>query len=391
MQQVAQSLVVLSLTRSALAVGAVGIAGSLPLLLLTLHGGIVADRYDRRRILIVTQTALGALAVVFALLISGEVIAYWHVLLLALLLGTAAAFEIPASQAFVPELVDEEELPQAVALNAAAFNAARLVGPALAGLAIALAGTAAAFTANAVSFLAVIGVLVSMRGHPTVSREVPASARQAMQEGLVYVRQRRYLAGLIGFAGITSLLVFPHITVLLPLYVTDVLGAGPGWVGGMLSCIGFGSLLGALAMLKAGRSPRGGRRRIVLSAAGMALGLLGLALARTPLIAAPVAIGLAFCLSLGMAQIATRVQQLAPDEMRGRIMSIYALAVTGTTPLAVLIVSALAEGVGQSTALLTCAIVYAIGSAVIIGGFLRTEAAAPVPDVATAENLAPTR
>lgn len=381
MQQVAQSLVVLTLTHSALAVGAVGIAGSLPLLLLTLHGGIVADRFDRRHILLVTQSALGVWAVIFALLISRGIIAYWQIVILALLLGTTAAFEIPASQAFVPELVDEEHLPQAVVLNSAAFNAARLVGPALAGVVIALAGTAAAFTANAVSFLAVIGVLVSMRGHPTASRAVPSSARQAMAEGLAYVRQRPYLAGLIGFAGLTSLLVFPHITVLLPLYVTDVLGAGPGWVGGMLSCIGFGSLLGALAMLKVGRSPTGARHRILLAAAGMGLGLLGLALARHPVVAVPAAVGLAFCLSLGMAQIATLVQQLAPDALRGRITSLYALAVTGTTPLAVLLVSVLAEGVGQSTALLLCAVAYGLGIAAIIAGFLWTDVPAPVVDV----------
>jgi MFS family permease len=374
MQQVALSLVVLSLTHSALAVGAVGIAGSLPLLLFTLHGGIVADRYDRRRILLVTQSALGGCALIFALLISRDLIAYWQILTLALLLGITSAFEIPASQAFVPELVDPDDLPQAIALNSAAFNAARLVGPALAGLTIAVAGTAAAFTANAVSFLAVIAVLISMRGHQCVTRDVPPSVRQALHDGLGYVRQRPYLAGLIGFAGLTSLLVFPHITVLLPLYVTEVLGAGPGWVGGLLSCIGGGSLLGALAMLKAGRSPRGIRRRLILAAAGMVLGLLGLAVARTPLVAAPTAVGLAFCLSVGMAQIATRVQQLAPDELRGRILSIYALAFTGMTPIAVLLVSVLTERVGQAQALLICAIVYGIGITVIIAGLVRTEA-----------------
>lgn len=382
MQQVAQSLVVLTLTRSALAVGAVGIAGSLPLLLLTLHGGIVADRYDRRHILLVTQTALGLCAVAFAVLIERDIIAYWQVVILALLLGTCMAFEIPAGQAFVPELVDEEHLPQAVALNAAAFNAARLVGPALAGVVIALAGTAAAFTANAVSFLAVIGVLVSMRGHPSTHREVPPSARQALAEGLAHVRQRPYLAGLIAFAGLTSLLVFPHITVLLPLYVTEVLGAGPGWVGGMLSCIGLGSLVGALAMLKVGRSATGARHRILLAAAGMALGLLGLGLARTPVLAAPAAVGLAFCLSLGMAQIATLVQQLAPDTLRGRITSLYALAVTGTTPIAVLLVALLAEGVGQAGALLLCALAYGLGIGTIIAGLLWTEAPAPVVEAA---------
>jgi hypothetical protein len=204
---------------------------------------------------------------------------------------------------------------------------------------------------------------------------VPPAAGQALRQGLGYVRRRPHLTGLIGFAGVTSLLVFPHITVLLPLYVTEVLGAGPGWVGGMLSCIGFGSLLGALAMLKAGRSARGARRRIELSAVGLALGLLGLGMARNPLVAAPVAVGLAFCLSLGMAQVATRVQQLAPDDLRGRIVSLYALAVTGTAPVAVLAVSVLAEVVGQAATLLVCGVGYAAGIAALDVAFLRVDPA----------------
>jgi MFS family permease len=385
MQQVAQSLVVLSLTHSALAVGAVGIAGSLPLLLLTLHGGIMADRYDRRKILIVTQTALGTFAAIFALLISSGAISYWQVILLALMLGVTTAFEIPASQAFVPELVNSDELPQAIALNSAAFNGARLVGPALAGVAIAVAGIAAAFAINAVSFLAVIAVLVSMRGRPAVTREVAPSARQALEAGLTYVRQRPQLAGLIGFAGVTSLLIFPHITVLLPLYVTEVLDAGPGWVGGLLSCIGFGSLLGALTMLKAGRSPRGAKRRIALAAGGMTLGMAGLSVAQSPFIAAPIAILLAFSLSLGMAQVATRVQQMATDEIRGRIMSIYALAFTGITPIAVLLVSGLAESVGQAESLLICAIAYGVGIAALFTVLLRSTSSQtnPEPELAS--------
>ena len=373
MQQVAQSLVVLSLTTSALAIGAVGIAGSVPLLLLTLHGGIVADRYDRRRILLAAQATLAVLAATFAVLIAGGGVAYWHIVVLAVLLGTTTAFELPAGQAFVPELVGSEELPQAIALNSAAFNAARLVGPALAGVAIATVGLAAAFAANAVSFLAVIAVLLGMRGHRVRPRDVPPSALRAMGQGIGYVRSQPQLAGLIGLAGATSLLVFPHVTVLLPLYVTGVLGAGSGWVGGMLSCIGFGSLLGALTMLKAGRSSRGARRRIGGAAAGMALGLVGLAVARDPLAAAPVAVLLAFCMSLGMAQVATTIQQLAPDELRGRIMSVYALAVTGTTPLAVLVVSGSAEAVGQPWTLLACGVAYAAGTAVLAVAFLRAE------------------
>ena len=371
MQQVAQSLVVLTLTTSALAVGAVGVVGSLPMLVLMLHAGVVADCYNRRIILLATQAALGIFAVTFAALVYMDIVAYWQIIVLALLLGITASFELPASQSFIPELVGPDDLPQAIALNSAAFNGARLIGPALAGVVIAVAGLAAAFVANALSFLAVIGVLLTMRGYGDCRRSTPVRGAEALREGLAYVRCRPHLLGLIGFAGATSLLVFPHITVLLPLYVTEVLGAGPGWVGGLLSCIGLGSLTGALAMLKAGRSPRGVTRRLALSACGVTLGLLGLSLARNPLLAVPAAAVLAFSVSLGMAQVSTRVQQLAPDELRGRITSIHALSFAGVTPFAVLLVSAQAEVVGLPTTLLVCAVGYALCGVVLFLRFLR--------------------
>ena len=388
MQQVAQGWVVLTLTSSALAIGAVSIVGSLPMLLLTLTGGVVADRYDKRQILIGTQTVLGLLAGVFALLVATDAITYWQIVLLAILLGITAAFEMPASQAFIPELVDRDEMQEAIALNSAAFNGSRLIGPAMAGLLIAVVGVAAAFAANALSFLAVIGVLLSMRGRAVARHGVPGNVGSAMREGLVYVRARPVLIGLIGITGLTSLLVFPNLAVLMPLYVTEVLGVGPAWLGIMMSCSGGGSLVGSLALLRGQRTVADAKRRIRMSAIGVTIGLLGLAAARSPILAMPAVIVLSFSLSLGMAQIATRVQELAPDAMRGRVMSIHGLAFTGVMPFAVLLVSATAEGIGQPATLLSAAVAYALLAVILYALFVRRDEPLPEPETQAAPGLA---
>jgi len=371
MQQVASSLVVLTLTTSALAVGAINVVASLPMLLLTLNGGVLADRYDKRLILLTTQSLLAGYALVFAALIALDVLAYWQIVVLAVLTGITAAYELPASQAFTPELVDREELPEAIALNGAAFNSARLVGPALAGVAIAVVGLAAAFVANALSFVVVLAVLVGMRSRPITRHPVPARAGAALREGLGYVRGERAMVGLTGLVGLTALLVFPHLFVLLPLYVTDVLGGRDLWVGLIMSSAGGGSLVGSLMLLRGDRGDEAVLRRLRFSAGGVAVGLLALGLARTPWLAAPAAAVLSCAVSLGMAQAATTVQQRSPDALRGRVMSVHTLAFSGVMPFAVLLVSGASELAGQPAALVVSSALYGLGAAVLYRRFTR--------------------
>lgn len=371
MQQVASSLVVLTLTSSAVAIGAISVLASLPMLLLTLSGGVLADRHDKRLILLATQSLLAGFAVIYAGLLAFDVLAYWQIAVLAILSGTTAAYELPASQAFTPELVDREDLPQAIALNGAAFNGARLMGPAVAGVAIAATSLTTAFIGNALSFLAVIGVLLSMRGRSVARHAVPAKAGTALREGLTYVRGQPALVGLTGLVGLTSLLVFPHLFVLLPLYVTDVLGARELWVGVIMSCAGGGSLVGSIAILRGDRGDAAALRRVRLAGIGVATGLLVLGLVRTPWLAAPGAAVLSFSVSLGMSQAATTVQQRAPDALRGRVMSIHSLAFTGVMPFAVLLVSGATELLGQPMALLGCAVAYALGAVAFYRRLIR--------------------
>lgn len=364
MQHVGISLVVLSLTTSAFAIGAINVASALPLLIFGLAGGVLADRRDRRQILIVTQILFSLYALAFAWLIWTDSLQYWHIVVVAVLAGITAAYELPAGQAFVPELVDREDLPQAIALNSAVFNATRIIGPAFAATAIAAFGLASAFLINAMTFLVVIWVLLSFRGL-VVRRPVPpkGAGGSALRDGLAYVRGRGDLVGLVLLTSVISFLVFPNAIVLMPLYITEVLGADEGWVGIMLSVVGVGSLTGSFVLLRGSRLEHAAGRRLKIGLTGLVVGLAWLSVARDPLLAAPGVAVLGFSFSLSNAQIQTRVQQIAPDELRGRVLSILSLAFNGVMPFSTVIVSGAAEIAGLPVMLATCATLLALGAA----------------------------
>lgn len=366
MQSVGIQLVVLSLTTSAFLIGAINVVSALPLLLFSLGGGVLADRMDRRRILITTQSLLGVLSLFYAWLIWSGRIEYWHILVLAAFAGTVAAFDLPASQAFVSELVPMRELPQAIALNSASFNSTRIVGPALAAVAIGALGLVSAFLVNAVTLLAPIGTLVRLR-KILPKREIPktgGSGIGALKEGLRYVRSEEGLMGLILLQGTISFFVSPNLLVLLPLYVTNVLGGGDSWVGIALSAMGGGSLVGALVLLRGSRLESAAARRLTIALGGLCLGLGWVALSQSPLMAIPGIMISGFSFSMGNSQIMTRLQQSAREEMRGRVMSLNSLAFNGVMPFSTLGISGLAQFfglhlvMGLSAALLALGAVY---------------------------------
>jgi MFS family permease len=363
MQNVGSSLVVLSLTTSAIAIGAINVAAALPLLLFGLAGGVMADRRDRRLILICTQALMAVYALIYATLILVGVLEYWHIIVLAVLGGTTAAYELPASQAFVPELVDREDLPEAIALNSAVFNATRIVGPAIAATAIAVFGLASAFLINAFSFVIVIWVLASFRGL-VVRRPKPSSqdGSSALRDGIAYVRSREDLVGLVLLTSLLSFLVFPNAIVLMPLYVMEVLGADAKWVGIMLSVIGGGSLIGSFALLRGSKLERAAGRRMRTALVGLVVGLLWLAIARNAYLAIPGVAVLGFSFALANSQIQTRVQQISPDDLRGRVLSIVSLAFNGVMPFATIIVAGAAELAGQPLVLAVSGALSAVGT-----------------------------
>jgi MFS family permease len=358
MQAFAQGWVVTSLTTSAFALGLVNFASSIPTLVLMPFGGVLADRVDRRRILIFTQWAMLLLALAMGFLVQTHRLQLWHVYGIALLLGIATAYDLPAYQSFYPQLVEREDLPQAIALNQAAFHGSRIIGPAAASALVALWGTAAAFFANGASFVAVLVSLGMVRPRPPRPGASQGSVWSFMGEGFQYVRERPNVQAILGLTGITTLCVFPNMAVLTPFYARHILHVGPRGLGWMMSMSGTGALLGAGLLLTV---PAHGRvTRIAMAAAIILVTLSILAWSHALwLSAAAIALqSLAISTSLGLASI--MVQEIVPDALRGRVMSLYSLMFTGVMPFASLLVTRLADGIGMRHELQIAAVVYGV-------------------------------
>lgn len=357
MQQFAQGWVVTTLVPSALALASVNLAASIPALILMPFGGVTADRMERRRILLVTQWAMAGLAVLMGALVQSGRLQLWHVWLIALLLGLATAYDLPAYQSFYPQLVEREDLPQAIALNQATFNGSRIIGPALAAWFVARWGMAAAFFANGASFLAVIGSLLLIQPGPTAMKG-PANTWHFMAEGFRYAREHTQLLALFGITAITTMFVFPNVSILMPFYAKHVLNVGPGALGAIMAVSGAGALLGAICLLALPSSARMGWIMSALVVIKLALFALAWSRHLGLTIAAVAILSLGVSSSLGVAS--TMVQESVPDALRGRVMSLYALAFTGVMPFAALAVARLADVIGMRRELIVSAVLYGI-------------------------------
>jgi MFS family permease len=329
MQTVAQSWLVLTLTHSGLALGLTAALQFLPMLLFGVWGGLVADRFDKRRVLIGTQVAAGVLALVLWALVTTGAVALWMVYVLALLLGAVSVVDMPTRQAFVTEMVGAEEVPNAVGLNSAVFNTGRLAGPAVAGLLIASVGVGVCFLINAVSYVAVIGGLRAMRAED-LHRQAPVVAGPGqVRAGLRYVWSTPQLRSTILLLAVIGTFGF-NFTVILPLLARFALHGGPRLYGALSSGVGVGSLAGALVI--AGR--RQPTRRLLLASAA-AFGTLTLlaAAAPTPLTVAAVLVPTGTATMLFAATANSTLQMASTAAMRGRVMALYGLVFLGSTPV----------------------------------------------------------
>ncbi|MBW3614801.1 MAG: MFS transporter [Actinobacteria bacterium] len=342
MQTVAEGWLVLKLTGSGTAVGLALAAHFVPMLLFGVWGGVVADRFDKRRTLLVSQAVLAVVAAALAVVTVAGVVELWMVFLAAFLSGCATVVDHPTRQAFLSELVGPELLPNAVGLNSAMFNGARLLGPALAGGLIVVGGTATCFALNAVSYLAVIAGLVRMRPGELHRGALAARGRGLARAGLRYVfasRQLRSTLGLVAIVGTFAL----NFTVLLPLLSRFTFAAGAGTLGLLTSAMGAGSLVGALTA--AARS-RPTPRLLVGAAAALGLVMLGIA-SSTNLVVTVVLLALAGGAAITFLSTANSMLQLGSStEMRGRVMALYLLVFLGSTPIGGPIVGAVAEAMG---------------------------------------------
>ncbi len=330
MQSVALGWLVLDLTNSPFAVGLNQALRSLGVLLFTLYAGVVVDRVDKRRLIIWTQALQMAEALALAVLVWTRSVTPWQVMVLALLFGVVNAFDIPGRQAFLVELVGKDDLMNGIALNSSMFNAARIVGPALAGVLIGAAGVGMCFFLNGVSYVAVIGGLLAMRLPPFVRHRGGGSAWQGFREAVGFIRSDRRVLALVLLVAAFSVFGFPFL-VLMPVVARDVLHTGARGYGALMASVGIGAMLGALALAVAGR-------RVALGTAllegGAAFGALLVAFAAVRVFA--VALGLlalAGCAMIVTTAIAnTMLQTLVPDALRGRVMAFYAFVFVGMAP-----------------------------------------------------------
>ena len=258
MQTTAQGFLIYELTHSPQYLGYVGFAGGAPSWILTLYGGVVADRVPRRALLVVTQTVMMILAFILAALSFLGVVQPWHIIILAALLGIANSFDAPARQAFVSEMVSREDLTNAIALNATMFNTATAVGPAVAGIAYALFGPGWCFTLNGISFIAVIVALRRMNLRVEAHPRRRSGAFGELKEGIHYVATHSVIRVIIGMIAVTSMLALA-LNTLIPAWSVHILGGGAALNGLLLSARGFGSLLGALTIATLGRFAFRGR------------------------------------------------------------------------------------------------------------------------------------
>jgi len=352
MQTTALGFLMFELTRSPVYLGYAGFAGGAPTIFLTLYGGVISDRASRRTVLIWSQTAMMALAFTLAALTFAGVVRPWHILVLAFGLGVANAFDAPARQALVSELVEREDLTNAIALNATMFNGATAVGPAAAGLTYQWWGPGWCFAANGLSFLAVIAALSAMRIVPR-ARASRASAASDMLEGLRYVRHERMIRTLIATVGATSLIVTSAVT-LIPAWTVRILHGTSSTNGLLVSARGIGAVVAALFVASLPRSASRGR---LLTTGTFAIPVLLVAFAATTSLAGSlvllVCLGGAVLLVNNLAN--ALVQTQVPDGLRGRVMGVYTFVFFGAMPLGALWIGATAQQVGERIAIAVAA------------------------------------
>jgi MFS family permease len=353
MQSTAQGYLIYQLTHSPAYLGLVGFVGGVPTLLFTLFGGVIADRLPRRRLLVITQSAMMILAFILAGLVFTNVVLPWHIIVLAFLLGVANAFDAPARTSFVMELVDRKTMTNAIALNSTMFNIATVFGPSVAGLTYAAIGPAWCFTLNGLSFIAVIIALLLMRIklEPKPHR---AAALAEMGEGIRYVLKNRMILSLIVSVGIVSIFGIGMMN-LLPAWAVDVLHGDVTTNGWLISARGFGSLISALMLAYWGaRKMRG--RLWTYGAFIMPVMLFIFAWIRwLPLsLATLIGVGWGFMMILNNSQAI--VQSLVHDDLRGRVMGVYTLIFFGSMPIGSLLAGSLAQWIGEPVTVMVGAI-----------------------------------
>jgi MFS family permease len=370
MQSLAQGWLVWRLSGSTFLLGVVGFCQMAPVLVLGLIGGVVADRFDRHRIVIATQAAALVQATLLATVTLSGTVQVWHVMALALLLGTINAFDMPGRQAFLVQMVERADLANAIALNSSIFNGARIVGPALAGIVVRLWGEGVCFAMNAVSYLAVLGSLLAMR---LPARSAPAQGGDAWSrvgEGLRYAWDTPHVRALLSLMAVTGFFGISYIS-FLPAYAGGLLGSDAGGLGLLMSFAGLGAL--AAAMVMAQRSGTSGLERTVpATALGFGICLAAFSFSESLALSCVLITGVAFCMMMQMAGTNTLLQSLVPDALRGRLMSLYTVTFIGMSPIGSLVMGRVSSSLGLRPVLAGGAVLVVLGGVAFYGPLYRS-------------------
>ena len=373
MTRVATSWLVYRLTKSSLLLGTVGFAGQIPTFLLAPLAGVIVDRIDRRKVLVWTQSLAMAQAFVLAWLTLSHRINVGEILALSALQGVINAFDMPGRQSFMIRMVENRaDLSNAIAINSSMVNAARLIGPSLAGLLIAATNEGWCFLVDGISYIAVIASLLMMR----IAHEAPhahgATMLEQLRQGWVYVSESLPIRSILLLFALLSLMGWPFM-VLMPVFAAQVLHGGPHTLGFLMGAVGVGSLVSALSLVVR-KSVRGLLKMIPIAAAVFGMGLISFGLSQSLWLSLPMMLVTGFGMMQGMTTSNTILQTLVDERMRGRVMSYYTMAFVGMAPFGSLIAGALAHAIGAPRTVIISGVACILGALWFWSGMTRIRA-----------------
>lgn len=361
MQSIALSWLVYRLTNSAVILGVVGFSAQIPTLLISPFAGVLSDRFNKHRIIILTQTLSMVQALLLAFLVLSNQIQVWEIITLNIFIGLVNGFDIPTRQAFVVEMIEKrEDLSNAIALNSSVFNTARLIGPSIAGILISLIGEGLCFLVNGISYIAVIIALLAMRITPRQKEEVTTKVVEGLKEGFRYTFGSLPMKSILMLLALMSLVGMPY-TVLMPVFAKNIFHGGPHTLGFLLGSVGVGALAGAV-YLAARKTVVGLGKIIAITAFGFGVGLIIFSFSRSLWFALIMLIITGACMMIQMASSNTILQTLSSDKMRGRVMSFYTISFMGFAPFGSLAAGVMASKIGAPLTLTTGGILCIIGA-----------------------------
>ena len=358
MQVMAQGWVMAMLTNKAIWLGMANLAAGLPMLLLTMVGGAAADRFDKRKILLITQFVQIGIACGIGFLVLKGKIEIWQILAFAAALGISNSFEMPTQSALVPELVGREEIQRGISIDRSVFHGSRVVGPAVGGYLIKWLGTASAFFANALSFVALIAAILSLPPRTKGTAEEEEKRSSGMKDGFRFVAKDKPSLAMVTLIATQSLCIFPIITIMMPLYVRTVLGLGAGEFGKLMGASAIGSLVGSIFLIGLPRAKR--VPLMMVNTVAISTVVIGLSFAPSFYVAMALLIVNSLGLATNFGLCSTIVQERAPDYLRGRVSAVFMLSFVGIMPFAGLGVTSLSDAIGMPSALVIAAIAYGV-------------------------------